>query len=56
MTEVLQRYRILFIAFGLIIVGLIVWLALSRQNTGRIPSRGVFVMKDAAYYFRMNYC
>jgi hypothetical protein len=55
MVGVLQRYRIFFIALGLVIVGLIIWLAISKQNTGRIPSRGVFVMRNALYNRCMNY-
>lgn len=44
MIGILQRYRIIFIVLGLVILGALIWLVAFRQNTVKIPSRGVFVM------------
>lgn len=46
MTEVIYRFRIFFIAFTLVAVGLLIWLLISRQNGSEIPSRGVFVIEN----------
>ena len=43
MIEVLHRYRIVMIIASLLVLGLIAWFLLSRQDLSDIPSRGVFV-------------
>lgn len=50
MTEVLRRYRALIIAVSLLLFALLMWIFLSRQNTVKIPTRGVFVSCDAVKY------
>ncbi len=50
MTEVLRRYRTLIIAVSLLLFALLMWIFLSRQNTVKIPTRGVFVSSDAVKY------
>lgn len=45
MVQVLQRYRVAIIIASLVLFGLLMWLFLTRQSTGKIPSRGVFVME-----------
>jgi len=43
MAAVLYKYRIVIVVLCLIALGFIAWLFLSRQELGKIPSRGVFV-------------
>ena len=43
MAEIIQRYRMLIIAIGLLMLAGLIWLIASRQNLNRIPSRGVLV-------------
>lgn len=44
MSEILHRYRLVIIAFSLIVLALIIWLITSRQHVNKIPSRGIFIM------------
>lgn len=44
MSEMLYKYRLFIIALSLLLFAAILWLLLSRQETAKIPSRGVFVM------------
>lgn len=44
MTEVLRKYRTLIIVVSLLIFALLMWIFILKQNTVKIPSRGVFVM------------
>jgi len=46
MTEVLRRYRAAIIIISLLIFALLMWIFISRQNTVKIPTRGVFVLCD----------
>lgn len=43
MTGILQRYRIILIVISLVLLGILAWVVLSKQNVNKIPSRGVFV-------------
>lgn len=47
MSEVLHRYRLVIITLSLLLCAILLWLLLSRQETAKIPSRGVFVVKSA---------
>lgn len=44
MIAVIQRYKLIFVAACLIAAAFIAWFIVSRQEAGKIPSRGVFVM------------
>ena len=44
MTAVLRKYRALVIIISLLLFALLMWIFLSRQNTVKIPARGVFVL------------
>ena len=46
MTEVLRRYRAAIIVISLLLFALLMWIFISRQNTVKIPTRGVFVVCD----------
>lgn len=46
MMEVLHRYRLFIIVISLILFILLFWLFLSGQNAGKVPSRGVFVIRE----------
>lgn len=46
MTEVLRRYRTVIIVISLLLFALLMWLFISRQNTVKVPTRGVFVLCD----------
>ena len=46
MTEVLRRYRAAIIIISLLLFALLMWIFISRQNTVKIPTRGVFVFCD----------
>lgn len=46
MTEVLRRYRAAIIVISLLLFALLMWIFISRQNTVKIPTRGVFVECD----------
>jgi uncharacterized membrane protein len=47
MTYILQRYKIIAVAFCLLVLAVLIGLIVSRQNSKKIPSRGVFVMNGA---------
>lgn len=49
MSAVIQRFKLLFIAMSLILVGLMAWLIISRQHANKIPSRGVFVVRQVIH-------
>lgn len=49
MTGVLQRHKIIVVIFGLIIFISLVWFLIMKQNTNKIPSRGVFVMHSEPF-------
>jgi len=44
MTGVFQRYRVVILVLSVVMLAAITWLVLSKQNTHKIPSRGVFIM------------
>jgi hypothetical protein len=44
MTHVLRRYKVMVVIFCLLILAVIIGLIVSRENSKKIPSRGVFVM------------
>jgi len=46
MTEVLRRHRAAIIVISLLLFALLMWIFISRQNTVKIPTRGVFVSCD----------
>lgn len=48
MAEVLQKFRFVLILLGFLLLALILWLIISRQNAHKIPSRGVFVIESTA--------
>lgn len=43
MSEVLRRHKVLIILLSLLLFAVLIWLLLSRQDVGKLPSRGVFV-------------
>ncbi|HHW49421.1 MAG TPA: hypothetical protein GXX14_12515 [Clostridiaceae bacterium] len=43
MTEVFQKYRIIILVLSLIMLAAITWLVFSKQNTHKVPTRGVFI-------------
>lgn len=45
MIAVIQRYKPVLIVIALIMAAILAWLIISRQNSNKIPSRGVFVME-----------
>lgn len=47
MSEVLHRYRLVIITLSLLLFAILLWVLLSRQETSKIPSRGVFVIESA---------
>ena len=47
MSEVLHRYRLVIITLSLLLFAILVWMLLSRQETVKVPSRGVFVVVSA---------
>lgn len=48
MVEVLQRYKIILVVLGIITIAMLVWFIMIRQNTDKIPSRGVFVTRPVS--------
>ena len=46
MTEVLRRHRTTIIVISLLLFALLMWAFISRQNTVKVPTRGVFVLYD----------
>lgn len=50
MTAVLQKYRIILIIFSLAVLGMLIWFALTKQNPGKIPSRGMFVLIENHFF------
>lgn len=52
MTAVLQRYRVLIIiTIFTLLTASILWFVFSKQNTNKIPSRGVFVIQQGTTDF-----
>lgn len=49
MSEVLHKYRLVIITLSLLIFAILLWLMLSRQETAKVPSRGVFVVESADF-------
>lgn len=50
MSEVLHRYRLVIIILSLLFFAVFFWLMLSRQETAKIPSRGVYVVESMMSY------
>ncbi len=50
MVNVLKRYRAIFIVFFLIMLAAIVFTMMFKQNSHKVPMRGVFVMEHGANY------
>ncbi len=46
MLEALQRHKTVLFVLGLLLLLLLLWIIVSRQNEVKIPSRGVFVMEN----------
>ena len=46
MTEVIQRYRLILLALGLVLIAVLVWVFVSKQKSNELPSRGVFVERN----------
>ncbi len=42
--QIMSRRKLLLVLIGLLIAGLAVLFFLTRQNMGKVPSRGVFIM------------
>lgn len=51
MSEVLHRYRLVIITLALLLFAAVLWLLLSRQETAKIPSKGVFVVEAVSRTF-----
>jgi len=52
MLAVLSKYKALLIIFAIIILAAAVWLFISLQSNGKVPSKGVFVSGNAANIHR----
>lgn len=48
MTEVIQRFKLVIIAAGLVFAAIMAWFIISKLNENKIPSRGVFVLEKTA--------
>lgn len=44
MTQILYRYKLVLLLVALVIAVLVTGVVLYRNSTGKIPSRGVFVL------------
>ncbi len=42
--QIMGRRKLLFVLIGLLVAGLTVLFFITRQNMGKIPSRGVFII------------
>ncbi len=49
MTHVIVKYKFLILILCLILLTALLWLLMLRNNMGKIPSRGVFVMETLEY-------
>jgi lipopolysaccharide export system protein LptC len=49
LTQIIIKYRFLIIILGLIILTALLWLLMLKNDMEKIPSRGVFVMKNLEY-------
>jgi len=43
MLAVLSKYKALLIIFAIIVLAAVIWLFISAQSDGKVPSKGVFV-------------
>jgi len=49
LTHVIVKYKFLILILCLILLTALLWLLMLRNNMGKIPSRGVFVMETLEY-------
>lgn len=49
MLAVLNRYKLFLIILTLIVLAVLIFLFVSGQNSGKIPSRGVFVLAGSLF-------
>jgi hypothetical protein len=43
MSEVMQKYRLIILALALILIAALIWMFMAKQESDKVPSRGVFV-------------
>ncbi len=48
MTEVIYKYRLLLIIIMLVLTAFLIWMFFFRNDVSGLPSRGVFVLSQAA--------
>ena len=50
MTGILHKYWIILIVLSFLIIATLSYLVMSKQNTIKVPSRGVFVIQTATLF------
>jgi hypothetical protein len=50
MVEVIQKYKMVFIILSLVAFVIIAWFILTKESTGDMSSRGVFVLGQQISY------
>jgi len=49
MIAILQKYKMIFIIFAILVLAAIIWAVILTRKDNEIPMRGVFVIKDLIY-------